>query len=272
MSALPAAGVGLSRSLCPMVLLRSAAPRSELGARTRRNRVGRPLRYSTTAVRSSPLSANSASRAWSPRTIRASTGQRSRLGEDQESELLAPRLRARGHDAEARASENPSSYLRRAASASASLRLCGDHGHLAVLVDRNDVSLGLDSPKPTQERFALDSLHDNCVGIGMRLDLEALLELCLQECVQSVLPSARWIDRSSQFALSSNEETLTTWRSDAQMEATARKSTKVGCEYGLAQLAHLELALLAVTKSPLEAEVAIYLRERLAARPTASLG
>ena len=223
MSALPAAGVGLSRSLLPDSLAPLCG--SQVGARGSDSTEsgGRPSRYSTTAVRSLPLSANSASRAGSPRTIRASTGQRSRLGEDQESELLAPRLRARGHDAEARASENPSSYLRRAASASASLRLCGDHGHLAVLVDRNDVSLGLDSPKPTQERSALDSLHDNCVGIGMRLDLEALLELCLQECVQGVLPSARWIDRSSQFALSSNEGTLTTWRRDAQMEATARK-------------------------------------------------
>src|SRR3954452_25079107 len=35
------------------------------------------------------------------------------------------------------------------------------------------------------------------MGIGVRLDLEALAELRLQECVESVLPTPRRIDRSS---------------------------------------------------------------------------
>src|SRR4051812_12458033 len=35
------------------------------------------------------------------------------------------------------------------------------------------------------------------MGIGVRLDLEALAELRLQECVESVLPAPRRINRSS---------------------------------------------------------------------------
>ena len=82
-------------------------------------------------------------------------------------------------------------------SSSASLRLGRDHRHLAVLVDRHDVSVGAARPKPTQNRLLLD---DDRVGIGMRLDFEALFKLGLQERVESVLPSTRRIDLSSHHA------------------------------------------------------------------------
>ena len=53
---------------------------------------------------------------------------------------------------------------------------------------------------PTQKRFPLVALDDNRMGIRMRLDLEAFLELLLQECVESALPFPRRIDRSSHHA------------------------------------------------------------------------
>ena len=81
-----------------------------------------------------------------------------------------------------------------ATSTSASLRLGRDHRHLAVVVDRHDVSVGAARSKPTQERLPRD---DDRVGIGVRLDFEALPELGLQECVESRLSSTRGIDLSS---------------------------------------------------------------------------
>ena len=81
---------------------------------------------------------------------------------------------------------------------SASLRLRSDHRHLTVLVHRYDVSVGPAGSKPTQYRLLRD---DDRVGISVRFDLEALLDLGLQECVESLLPSTRGVDLSSQRAL-----------------------------------------------------------------------
>ena len=65
-------------------------------------RPGRPRRRSTRDVLSTPRCASSASRASSPRTSRALPPERSRLGEGQESELLAPRWRDRSNAASAK--------------------------------------------------------------------------------------------------------------------------------------------------------------------------
>ena len=67
-----------------------------------------------------------------------------------------------------------------------------------MLVDRYDVSMGGVVPsKPAQKRFLLVALDDYRMGIRMRLDLEAFLELRVQECVESVLPAPCRIDRCS---------------------------------------------------------------------------
>jgi hypothetical protein len=83
-------------------------------------------------------------------------------------------------------------------------RLGRDHRHLAVLVDRHDVSVRAARSKPTQDRLLLD---DDRVGIRVRLDFEALLELGLQERVESILPSTRRIDLSSHHAYPSSLRT-----------------------------------------------------------------
>jgi hypothetical protein len=94
--------------------------------------------------------------------------------------------------------ERPHTHPIRVPSGSASLRLCGNDRHLAELVDRDDISVrGAPRPNPIQEGFPPTALNDDRVGSRVRLDLEALLELRLEECIESFLPSPRRIDRSS---------------------------------------------------------------------------
>src|SRR3954463_13075895 len=66
------------------------------------------------------------------------------------------------------------------------------------------------------------------MGIGLRLDLEALAELRLEECVESVLPSPRRIDRSSHGFFRSKRGVLALESTSVCLRSTPRAPTRVG--------------------------------------------
>src|SRR3954454_23242970 len=66
------------------------------------------------------------------------------------------------------------------------------------------------------------------MGIGLRLDLEALAELRLEECVESVLPSPRRIDRSSHGFFRSRRGVLALESTSVCLRSTPRAPTRVG--------------------------------------------
>ena len=82
---------------------------------------------------------------------------------------------------------------------SASLRLGRSHRYLAVLVHLHDVSIRTARSNAAHQRL---SRHDDCVGVAVRLDFVPFLRSCLQEGVESILPSPDPMDLFSQLRLS----------------------------------------------------------------------
>jgi len=86
-----------------------------------------------------------------------------------------------------------------------SLRLGGDHRHLAALVDRDHVAAaGGVLAEAAPERFAVAARDDDRVRVGVRFNPEALRDLRLEERIQCVLPLPVRIDCSSRGAFLSS--------------------------------------------------------------------
>src|SRR5439155_4270967 len=86
-----------------------------------------------------------------------------------------------------------------------SLRLGGDHRHLAPLVYRYHVAAaGGVLPEAAPERFAVAAHDDDRVRVGVSFNPEALPDLRREERIQCVLPLSERIDCSSHGAFLSS--------------------------------------------------------------------
>jgi hypothetical protein len=100
---------------------------------------------------------------------------------------------------------------RRRLSGLVSLRLGGDHRHLAALVDRYHVAAaGAVLAEAAPKRFAVAAHDDDRVRVGVSFNPEALRDLRLKERIQCVLPLSERIDCSGHSAFLSSWASLET--------------------------------------------------------------